>query len=220
MTLTPVSVFSIFDLGPGVDVDAALFEDARQFLRNLIVFGRHEARQEFYQRDLGSEAAEDGAEFDADGARANDDERFRHLRYGEYFDVGEDAVVGLEAEDDFGVGAGGEDDVLCFDFALRALDGSQIDSVDAVLCASGESTVAGDHGDLVLLHKEAEALGVLVDDRGFALLHGVPVEGAGIDVVDAVFGRVLEVVPQFGIEEQRLGGNAAYVEASAAEDIG
>ena len=38
------------------------------------------------------------------------------------------------------------------------------------------------------------------------------------DAVDAVFGGVLQVVPDLGIEEQGLGGNAADVQAGAAED--
>ena len=60
---------------------------------------------------------------------------------------------------------------------------------------------------------------MLVDDGGLALLDGIPVEGAGVDVVDAVFGRVLEVVPELGVEEKGLGGNAADVEAGSAKNI-
>ena len=128
-----------FDLGASVDVDAAFFEDAREFFGNLFIFGRHDARQELDQRDLGAEAAEDGAELDADGAGADDDERFRHLRNGEHFDVGEDAVVWLEAEDHLGIGAGGEDDVFGFDFALCAVGSGEIDGVDAVFGCAGEA---------------------------------------------------------------------------------
>ena len=40
------------------------------------------------------------------------------------------------------------------------------------------------------------------------------------DVVDAVVGGVLEVVPDFGVEEQGLGGDAADVEAGSAELVG
>ena len=38
------------------------------------------------------------------------------------------------------------------------------------------------------------------------------------DVVDAEFGGVLEVVPELGVEEESLGGDATDVEAGAAED--
>ncbi len=215
-----VGLFDFLDLRAGVDVDAALLEDARELLGDFFVFGRHEAREEFDERDFGAEAAEDGAELDAYGAGADDDEGFGHLGDGENFDVGEDAVVGLEAEDHFGVGAGGEDDVFGFDFGLGAVGCGEIDGVNAVFGGAGEAAVAGDDGDLVLLHQEVEALGVLVDDGGLALLHGVPVEGAAVDVVDAVFGGVLEVVPELGVEEEGLGGDAADVEAGSAEDVG
>ena len=77
----------------------------------------------------------------------------------------------------FGVGAGGEDDVLRFELGCVAPSAcGEIDGVDAVFGGAGEPAVAGDHRDLVLLHQEVEALGVLVDDGGLALLHGGPVE--------------------------------------------
>ena len=63
-------------------------------------------------RDLGAEAAEDGAELDAHRAGADDDERLGRLLEGEDFDVGEDAVVGLLAEEHARLRAGGEDDVF------------------------------------------------------------------------------------------------------------
>ena len=215
-----VGLFDLFDLGARVDVDAALFEDAGELFGNFFVFGGHEAREKFDERDFGAEAAEDGAELDADCAGADDNEGLRHLGDGEHFNVGEDAIVGLEAEDHFGVGAGGEDDVLRFDFALCAVGAGEVDGVNSLFGGAGEAAVSGDDGDLVLLHQEAEALGVLVDDGGLAFLHGVPVEGAAVDVVDAVFGGVLEVVPELGVEKEGLGGDAADVEAGAAEDVG
>ena len=39
-------LFNLFDLCAGVDIDAALLEDARQFLRNFFIFGRDHTRQE------------------------------------------------------------------------------------------------------------------------------------------------------------------------------
>ena len=40
-------LFDLFDLGAGVDVDAALFEEAGELLGDLLVFRGHDARQEF-----------------------------------------------------------------------------------------------------------------------------------------------------------------------------
>ena len=70
-------LFNFFDFCAGVDVDAALFEDAREFLRNFFIFGRDHTRQELDERDLGAEAAEDGTELHAHRAGADDDERLR-----------------------------------------------------------------------------------------------------------------------------------------------
>ena len=210
-------LLDLLDFAAGVDVDAALFEEACEFLGYFFVFGRHDARQEFNNRDFGSVAAEDRGELDADCAGADDEEGFRYLGDGENFDVGEDAVVGREAKDGFGGGAGGQDDVLGLELAPGAV-GGEGEGVEAAFGRAGERGESGDDGDLVFLHQKSEALGVLVDDGGFALEDVVPVELRGGDVVDAELGGVLEVVPDFCVEEQGLGGDAADVEAGAAED--
>ena len=77
--------------------------------------------------------------------------------------------------------------------------------------------MAWEDGDLVFLHQEDEALGMLVDDALLALLDGVPVELAFAEAFDAVLHRMLQVVIDFGIEQQGLGGDAAPVQAGAAE---
>jgi hypothetical protein len=59
---------------------------------------------------------------------------------------------------------------------------------------------------------------VFGDDFCFAVLDGGPVELAGVDAFDAEFFGVFQVIPEFGVEEQRLGGNAADVQAGAAEE--
>jgi len=71
----------------------------------------------------------------------------------------------------------------------------------------------------VLLHQELESLDVLGDDGVFTRENSGPVElrGDAVAELDVEFGGVLEVIPQFGIEEQCLGRNAADMEARAAE---
>ena len=60
VTLTPASVFfDLLDFGAGVDVDAALLEEARDLLGDLFVLDRNHARQKFEDGDFGAEAAED-----------------------------------------------------------------------------------------------------------------------------------------------------------------
>src|SRR6185437_1138131 len=162
---------------------------------------------------------EDGGELDADGTRADDYQRLGLLVDGEHLDVGEDGRVGLVAGQHARVGAGGENDLLRLDGLLFAglVD---LDGEDALLRGTGEADVAVDDGDLVLLHQEVEALGVLDDDLVLAREDVLPVELGGADVVDAVLLGVLEVVPDLGGEEHRLGGDAAYVEAGAAQLVG
>ena len=60
---------------------------------------------------------------------------------------------------------------------------------------------------------------MLGDDGLLALLHRIPVQRAAVNAVDAVLGRMLQVVPQLGIEQQRLGGNAAHVQAGSTQHV-
>ena len=53
----------------------------------------------------------------------------------------------------------------------------------------------------------------------FALLDGGPVQLARVDAFDAEFLGVFQVVPEFGIEQQGLGRDAAHVQAGAAEHV-
>jgi hypothetical protein len=92
------------------------------------------------------------------------------------------------------------------------------DGEDTVLGGAGEFAVAFHGLDFIFLHQEFEALGVLGDDFCFAFLDGGPVEFAGVDALDAEFFRVFQVIPEFGIEQQRLGRDAADVQAGAAEE--
>ena len=48
-----------------VHVDAALLVEAQEFLRDVFIFHRHDARQHFEDSDFGAEALEDGGELDA-----------------------------------------------------------------------------------------------------------------------------------------------------------
>ena len=55
------------------------------------------------------------------------------------------------------------------------------------------------------------------DDFGFALLDSRPIQLARIDSVNAKFLGLLQVIPDFGIEQQRLGRNAAHVQTGPAQ---
>ena len=51
----------------------------------------------------------------------------------------------------------------------------------------------------------------------FAILDGGPVELARVHALDAEFLGVFQMVPEFGIKQQRLGRDAADVQAGSAE---
>ena len=92
------------------------------------------------------------------------------------------------------------------------------DREHAVLRRAGKFAVAFHGLDFVLLHQELETLGVLGDDLSFALLDGGPVQFARVDAFDAEFFGFFQVIPEFGVEEQRLGRDAADMQAGAAEE--
>ncbi len=109
-----LGLFDFVDFRAGVEVDAALAIDAREFLRDFFIFNRDEPRQHFDDRHFGVERAVDRSELDANGACADDHDRLGELFQTQNFDVGQDAIAGFETGEHTGFRTGGEDDVLCF----------------------------------------------------------------------------------------------------------
>src|SRR5438067_2407614 len=56
---------------------------------------------------------------------------------------------------------------------------------------------------------------MLVHDLGLAVEHCRPIQFGGGDAFDPEFFRILQVVPKLGIEQERLGRNAAHMQAGA-----
>jgi hypothetical protein len=71
-------------------------------------------------------------------------------------------------------------------------------------------------GDLVLLHQEGDALAELLCDPAAALHHRVDI-GADLLRDQTIITGMLHIMIDFGRAQQRLGRNAAPVEADAAE---
>ena len=89
--------------------------------------------------------------------------------------------------------------------------------VHAVLRAARQSSKTRNNGDLVLLHQELEALHVFRDNRVLARQHRRPIERPRLNALDAKLLGFLQVVPQLGVEQQRLGRNAAHMQARPAQ---
>src|SRR5439155_19448648 len=70
---------------------------------------------------------------------------------------------------------------------------------------------------LVLAHEKLEPFGVLVHYLRLALPHRIPFQFSCTPAFDSIFGSILEVVPEFSVKQQRLGWNAANMQASATE---
>jgi hypothetical protein len=59
---------------------------------------------------------------------------------------------------------------------------------------------------------------VFGDDLRLTLLNRHPIQFARVHALDAKLLRIFQVVPDFGIEKQRLGGNTAYMQAGSTEE--
>ena len=91
------------------------------------------------------------------------------------------------------------------------------DREQAILRGPRQLAVAFHRVDLIFLHQEFEAFGMLGHDFRLAILNRGPVQLARVHSFDAKLLSVFEMVPEFGIEQQCLGWNAAHVQAGAAE---
>ena len=97
----------------GEDLDALLLEALARESLNLLVLHRQNLRQNLHDRHIRTEIAEEGREFDADGAGADHQQRFRNARGHHGLEISPDQfLVGLEAGQHARPRAGGDDDVL------------------------------------------------------------------------------------------------------------
>ena len=200
-------------------LDAALVERACELFGDLRILVRHEARQELDDRDLDAERAIERRELDADRAGAEHDERLRLRGQGHRLAVLDDPLaVDRDAGQRARARTGREDHVLGLE---RALPSSRVTSIWCGFHAPGarqQLRGARDRVDLVLLEQEADALGDLVGDIARALDHRGEVDADVVDE-DAELFRALRVLEHLGGLQQRLGRDAAPVEADAAEAL-
>src|SRR3954469_15823967 len=95
--------------------------------------------------------------------------------------------------------------------------GVNLDGVNATLRRAREASVTLDHVDLVLAHQELESFGVLGHDLRLAADDGAPVELHVLGADHAEFFAFFQMVGQLRVEQQRLGRDAAHMQAGAAE---
>ena len=181
-----------------------------QLLGDRLVLGGHHPVEELHDRHVDAEVLHHVGELDADRARAADDDRAGQVLVEDLLLVGDDVLADLHAGQHPHARTGGEDQVV---EGVRR--GAALVVLDVDRLRAGQSPPAVDLGDLVLLHQEVDAL----DDAGAHLARPRVgrAEGHRGVALDAVLLLVVrQQVRQLGVPEQRLGGDAADVEADAA----
>ncbi|MNN08188.1 hypothetical protein D3C81_1210380 [compost metagenome] len=195
-----------------MNFDALLLQAIGQRLDQVLVGARHQLVHELDHGDLGTQRAVHGGHFQADDAAADDQQGLGHFRQFQR--------------------VGGIHHALVFPREVRQLHRLRTGRDDALLEAQqlGLAVVAGDfqlvgrdelghalHGaDLALLGHAGQALGQLTDDLFLVLAQLVQADLRRA-VLDAQVTGVRGVVDDLGGMQQRLGRNAAHVEADAAE---
>jgi len=206
-------------LGAAEDFDALLLEALARQGRDLGVLYGQDLRQHLDDGHLGAHGVEEGREFDTDRAGADHQQRFRHFFRDHRFEIGPDQLlVRLQAGQHPRSRTGGQDDVLGLIGALaqRALRRFDAGLLHRDLAGRIDRGIAPDDRDLVLLHQKTDAVVEALGDAARALHHGFGVERHFFGRQSVVLG-MLHVVVNLGRAQQRLGRDAAPVQADAAE---
>jgi hypothetical protein len=206
-------------LGAGHDPDALLFERLVRERGDLRVLDRQDLRQHLDDGHVRTHGAVERRELDADRPRADDQQRLRHPVGVHCLEIGPDQLlVRFETGQRAGPRTGRDDDVLGL---IRTRSGGILRrrrrrSLHGDLARRVDRRFAPDHGDLVLLHQEADAGVHATGDAARALDDGGSIE---IHIVGGqpVVLRVPQVVEDLRRAQQRLGRNAAPIRADAAE---
>ncbi len=211
-----VGDFGRFDLRAELELHAQLLEIALQNFRRLgIEADRGDAGQKFDHRNLRAQPAPDGAELQADRARADHEHRLGHFGQRNALVAVDHALAVILQEGKLDRhAAGGQHDVLGLQRPLRAAVVGYLDRVRIDQLAEAAHDL-----DLVLLHQVADAGRELAHHVEFALHHRAEID---LDILgdDAVrreaFAGEMQV---FRRGQERLARDAADVEAGAAERL-
>ena len=175
---------------------------------DILVQGPQQPVQHLHNGDRNAQAIEEGGEFHAnDAATHNDDVLGARGHVQQAGGIHHTGQVHAGNGDPGGAGASGHDQVV----AGQVLTAGQMDRLPV-----RQGGVVGEHRDAVALLQEGHAVAQLLGDGVLPLDDFGVVEG---DVVgaDAEGGAVFGVVIDIGGVEQGLGGDAAPVQAGAAQ---
>ena len=199
-------------LGFGEDFDALFGEGFFERLADLGVLNGEDVRHHFDDGDFRAKGVEEIGKLHADRSRADDDDFLRLFLQNHGLAAADDAfsVVGearhLAADD-----AGGDEDLRGFVLGLFAVVTGDYDS--ARLRDFG---LAAEVVHLVFLKEHFDATREAVGDLAAAADDFVPLVSEPLDLQAKVAGVVLDRLIDLGVFEERLGGDATPVQASAA----
>ena len=204
------------DLLAEFEVQSLLFEDAQELLGDIRIHAAENGVEIFDDGDFRTEPRPDRAKFEADHATADDDHRRRNAFQFECARRGHDHLfidVDIDTRNARDVGACGDDDVLRLKhrgFAIFACHGN-------FACARNRADAVM-NVDLVLFHEKRHAF-----DIGFHHVVLVRHHLLEIELRRHVHAEACEpvrrLVEHVGRMKQRLGGDAADVEAGAAKRL-
>src|SRR5690606_2161377 len=194
------------ELHTRLESDLAPTERPLKLLGGELVLRRYQSGQRFYDGDLGTEGGPDTGELDADHAAAQHDGLLGYEVEGQRVLAGDDAPAEFQTGDRLRVRTGGEHEVLPGVAGAFHVDGGAADEGPGALHVV----------DLVGLR---ESLQSLVQPRDHRIL--VLVDTGDVDAVEHGLDAELFAVPRrvgdLGGVEQRLGRNAASMQAGAAQ---
>src|SRR5690606_14772843 len=167
------------------------------------------AVQEFHDPHIHAVVAQDVAELHPDGAGADDQDRTGQIAGEDLLLVGDDIAAQRGTRQQFGLGAGGDDDIVEGDRLRTALAEFHRDGVGI-----GERPLTVVFGDLVLLHQEMDALDPAVRDLTAPVERRPEIERRLPGDTEG-FRFLGEDMSQLRIAQQRLGRDAAHVQAYA-----
>src|SRR5690606_9064401 len=208
-----VGVLELLDRGTGPDRHALPGEGLLEERGDVGVLDRNDPVEHLDHGHFGAHVVIEAGEFDADRARADDQQLCRHLGWSHRVAiVPHPFAVGRGERQVARPRTGSDDDVLGGQ-RLGTLLALHLERVGALEGAGAEVD-----RDLVLLHQVRDALVELLGHAAAALHHRLEI---GLDPLrnEAVVLRVLHLVIDLGRAQQRLRRDAAPVEADTAEQL-
>ena len=197
------------------EFDSALRVDFLEHGADFVVHGSENLRQHLHHGHLGAESVEERRELHSDHAASDDHELLGLLPEREDLTVGDDHVAGLLESGErrhgcFGTRA--DEQVLRRVFLASGSQGDAFGRAALYRRMFGHDLyLAGLHGGLDAAYQLLDDLVLAVDDFGV-------VEGRLLDI-DSVVVAGEGVIVDLGAVEQRLCGDASFVEADAAEGV-